>query len=101
MKKARISAAHRGMKARRYRETLGIQRTRHTSFFASSGKRYQPAARRMERFQPTYAVHREDAWCAVRRQSSSAGANPARVSQSLHPVANEAAVEVTKPSEPS
>ena len=39
--------------------------------------------------------------CAVKRRGSSAGANPARQLWSLQPVAIGAAVEVTKPPEPS
>ena len=39
--------------------------------------------------------------CAVKRRGSSAGANPARQLLSLQPVAIGAAVEVTKPPEPS
>jgi hypothetical protein len=46
--------------------------TRHFLRLRASG--FQNAAHRLEPFQPAYAEHREDAWCAVKK-----GDGPQRV----------------------
>jgi hypothetical protein len=66
-----------------------------------AANRLLKAADRLERFQLAYATHREDAWCAMKKVMVLNGCDSRPATGSLQPVAIGAAVEVTKPSEPS